>query len=96
LSGLSWLAPRRGCLQRRLAQLISELHDIFVQTIEPIRPGRKYPRNHKDIWYWHWRSKEIGACFKGRAALEMARDIVSQLACFWKRYPRTGGKTNIF
>ena len=25
--------------------LISDIHTIFMQTIEPIRPGRKYPRN---------------------------------------------------
>jgi len=28
-------------------QLISQLHEIFVKTIEPIRPGRRFPRNHK-------------------------------------------------
>jgi len=28
-------------------QLITQLHEIFVKTIEPIRPGRKFPRNHK-------------------------------------------------
>ncbi|MDL1968726.1 MAG: IS4/IS5 family transposase, partial [Deltaproteobacteria bacterium] len=27
--------------------LISQLHEIFVKTIEPIRPGRKFPQNHK-------------------------------------------------
>ena len=27
--------------------LISQLHEIFIETIEPIRPGRKFPRNHK-------------------------------------------------
>jgi len=27
--------------------LISQLHKIFIKTIEPIRPGRKFPRNHK-------------------------------------------------
>ena len=27
--------------------LISQLHEIFIKTIEPIRPGRKFPRNHK-------------------------------------------------
>jgi len=27
--------------------LIARLQDIFQRTIEPIRPGRKYPRNHK-------------------------------------------------
>ncbi len=30
-----------------IAQLIAELQDIFQRTIEPIRPGRKYLRNHK-------------------------------------------------
>jgi hypothetical protein len=28
-------------------QLVARLQDIFQRTIEPIRPGRKYPRNHK-------------------------------------------------
>jgi hypothetical protein len=32
---------------KKMVCLISDLHDIFVKTIEPIRPGRKYPRNHK-------------------------------------------------
>lgn len=27
--------------------LISDLHEIFIRTTEPIRPGRKFPRNHK-------------------------------------------------
>jgi len=31
----------------KIAQLISELQDIFQRTIEPIRPERKYPRNHR-------------------------------------------------
>ncbi len=30
-----------------VTKLISQLHEIFVKTIEPIRPGRKFPRNHK-------------------------------------------------
>ena len=28
-------------------KLIADLQNIFQRTIEPIRPGRKYPRNHK-------------------------------------------------
>lgn len=32
---------------KKMIGLISDLHDIFIKTIEPIRPGRKYPRNHK-------------------------------------------------
>jgi hypothetical protein len=28
-------------------KLVSNLFDIFVQTVEPVRPGRAYPRNHK-------------------------------------------------
>ena len=28
-------------------QLISDLHDIFIITIEPVRHNRKFPRNHK-------------------------------------------------
>ena len=31
----------------KIVQLIVALQDIFQRTIEPIRPGRKYPRNHK-------------------------------------------------
>jgi hypothetical protein len=27
--------------------LISALHDLFVKTVEPVRPNRKFPRNHK-------------------------------------------------
>ncbi len=30
----------------KLIQLIESLQDIFLKTIEPIRPGRKYPRPH--------------------------------------------------
>ena len=33
--------------KKKVLQLISELQKIFTQTIEPIRPGRKYPRKHK-------------------------------------------------
>ena len=31
----------------KMISLISDLHDIFIKTTEPIRPGRKYPRKHK-------------------------------------------------
>jgi len=31
----------------KIVQLIAELQDIFQKTIEPIRSGRKCPRNHK-------------------------------------------------
>jgi hypothetical protein len=27
--------------------LIAALHDLFVKTVGPVRPNRKYPRNHK-------------------------------------------------
>ena len=30
----------------KLIQLIESLQDIFLKTIEPIRPGRQYPRRH--------------------------------------------------
>ena len=30
----------------KLIQLIESLQDIFLKTIEPIRPRRKYPRRH--------------------------------------------------
>ena len=32
---------------RRIRRLIADLQEIFKRTVEPIRPGRKYPRNHK-------------------------------------------------
>ncbi len=31
----------------KVVQLIAQLQDIFQRTIEPIRPGRKYTRNHR-------------------------------------------------
>jgi hypothetical protein len=31
----------------KIINLISDLHVIFTKTLEPIRPGRKFPRNHK-------------------------------------------------
>ena len=31
----------------KVGQLIADLQNIFQNTVEPIRPGRKYPRNHK-------------------------------------------------
>jgi len=31
----------------KIVQLIADLQNIFQRTVEPIRPGRKYPRNHK-------------------------------------------------
>ena len=33
--------------RRQVCLLISSLHAIFIKTVEPIRPGRKYPRKHK-------------------------------------------------
>jgi hypothetical protein len=41
------LALLFNCSIEKMISLISDLHDIFIKTIEPIRPGRKYPRNHK-------------------------------------------------
>jgi hypothetical protein len=32
---------------RKIVRLITDLQTIFQRTIEPIRPGRKYPRNHR-------------------------------------------------
>jgi hypothetical protein len=32
---------------KRIRCLITDLQHIFQRTVEPIRPGRKYPRNHK-------------------------------------------------
>ena len=31
----------------KIMQLIADLLNIFQRTIEPVRPGRKFPRNHK-------------------------------------------------
>jgi hypothetical protein len=31
----------------KVVQLVADLQHIFQRTIEPIRPGRKYPRKHK-------------------------------------------------
>lgn len=31
----------------KVGQLVADLQHIFQRTIEPIRPGRKYPRNHR-------------------------------------------------
>jgi hypothetical protein len=31
----------------KITRLIAQLHNIFIRTTEPIRPGRKFPRNHK-------------------------------------------------
>jgi hypothetical protein len=38
--------------------LISELHQIFIQTIEPVRPGRKFPRKHK------FKRRDFYPCYK--------------------------------
>jgi len=32
---------------RAVKKVISSIHHIFVETIEPIRPGRSFPRKHK-------------------------------------------------
>jgi hypothetical protein len=32
---------------RKIRRLIADLQHIFQRTVEPIRPGRKYPRKHK-------------------------------------------------
>ncbi len=39
-------------------ELITKLHKIFILTVEPIRPGRKFPRNHKI------RKKIFNPCYK--------------------------------
>jgi hypothetical protein len=33
--------------EKKIRRLIIDLQEIFQRTVEPIRPGRKYPRNHK-------------------------------------------------
>jgi hypothetical protein len=32
---------------KQISRLVADLQHIFQRTIEPVRPGRKYPRNHK-------------------------------------------------
>jgi hypothetical protein len=39
-------------------RLISQLHEVFRKTIEPIRPGRKFPRKHKI------RRRSFYSCYK--------------------------------
>ena len=34
---------------RKMRRLIVDLQSIFQRTVEPIRPGRKCPRNHKSM-----------------------------------------------
>ena len=34
-------------MEESIAKFISDLHEIFIRTTEPIRPGRQFPRNHK-------------------------------------------------
>ncbi|MFZ2398423.1 MAG: IS4 family transposase [Smithella sp.] len=33
-------------IRSNIMELLSKLHCLFIATIEPIRPGRKYPRKH--------------------------------------------------
>jgi hypothetical protein len=33
--------------KEKVTKMISDLHEIFIKTTEPIRPDRKFPRNHK-------------------------------------------------
>ena len=33
-------------IRSNIAELLSELLNLFIATIEPVRPGRKYPRKH--------------------------------------------------
>ena len=44
--------------KEKVIHLIAQLHEIFIKTIEPIRPGRKFPRNHKI------RRKSFYLCYK--------------------------------
>jgi hypothetical protein len=30
-----------------IRDIVSDILDTFVRAIEPVRPGRKFPRNHK-------------------------------------------------
>ncbi len=34
---------------KMVLSLISDLHKIITEIIEPVRPGKKYPRNFKNI-----------------------------------------------
>ena len=40
-----FLLFQRPC--ERIAQLVQQIHAIFMASTEPIRPGRKFERNHK-------------------------------------------------
>jgi len=33
-------------IRSNIMELLNKLFDLFITTIEPIRPGRKYPRKH--------------------------------------------------
>jgi hypothetical protein len=33
-------------IRSNIMELLSKLHSLFIATIEPIRPGKKYPRKH--------------------------------------------------
>jgi hypothetical protein len=37
---------------------LSKLHSLFIATIEPIRPGKKYPRKH------HVQKRGFFPCYK--------------------------------
>ena len=45
--------------QAKVIELIKNLHEIFVNTTEPIRPHRSFPRNHKVLkrkYYYSYKS----------------------------------------
>jgi hypothetical protein len=46
--------------KEKLTKIISDLHEIFIKTTEPIRPGRKFPRNHKIRKSFYLNYKPIG------------------------------------
>jgi len=49
--------------QAKVIELIKDLHEIFVNTTEPIRPHRSFPRNHKVLkrkYYYSYKSTSTG------------------------------------
>ena len=45
--------------QAKVIELIKNLHEIFVNTTEPIRPHRSFPRNHRVLkrkYYYSYKS----------------------------------------
>jgi hypothetical protein len=43
-----------------LSKVISALHQLLIHTVEPVRPGRKFPRKHKKQSDYYFSYKTIG------------------------------------